>query len=161
MEDAARSLVAFLADVHDAPEVVWAAALAYLELAVATAKEQRWGRFRYSADVELRRLREGVADGMKLARLAAEMQAAARLYDAEKDDLAGALHDEAVSAAAAARREQTLPAQLARLEKQRRRRAGATSNVHLSQEWQLAAIEAHRAGRAMPRSEDYDGGRST
>lgn len=145
-EAAAASLLEFLTDVGDAPEVIWAAAIAMLRRATGEAEEGSAGRFRHSPEVQLRRLRESVARGMKLARLAAAMQEAYQLRDA---DLVDDLHAEAVASAKGRRRAQTLPAQLARLESQKRRRAGLT-NVITTPGWQAAAAEAYRRGDPPP-----------
>jgi hypothetical protein len=118
-DDAARALVAFLADVGDAPEVIWCAGLAMLERAIAEAREARHGRFGVYPEGQLRRLRRGLAQGLLLTRLAVAMQAAERERGRELDE---ELREQAAAVAAARRRAQTLPAQLARLEKQRRRR---------------------------------------
>ncbi len=139
-EAAARVLVAFLAEVGDAPEVVWAAGIAMLERAIGEAKEARHGRFRAYPDGQLRRLRTDVARGMKLVKLAAAMQNADRVADRELDEH---LHQAAVDAGKAKRRAQTLPAQLARLENQRRRRDGLpTENFHLAADYPAHGLQA-------------------
>jgi hypothetical protein len=145
-ETAALSLLEFLTDVGDAPEVIWAAAIAMLRRATGEAEEGRFGRFRSSPEVQLRRLREDLARGLKLARLAAAMQEA---YIERDHELADDLHAQAVAAGSARRRAQTLPAQLARLENQKRRRAGL-SNVVATPGWQEAAAEAVRRGEPPP-----------
>jgi len=118
----AQGLLAFLEDASDAPEVLWAAGLAMIERAVSEAKEARYGRFRHYPAGQLRRLRRDLSDGLKLSRLAVVLQEADTARGAELD---AELHAAAAAAAGAARRRaQTMPAQLARLEKQRRRREG-------------------------------------
>lgn len=147
-DDAARALVEFLTDVGDAPEVIWAASIAMLRRATSEAEEARFGRFRFYPEGQLRRLREDIARGLKLARLASAMQVAESARGAELDQ---ELHDQAVEAARSRRRAQTLPAQLARLEKQRRVKAGLpTSNIVSSPEWQEAARLAHLRGEPPP-----------
>jgi hypothetical protein len=129
-EEAARSLVAFLADVGDAPEVIWIAALAMMERALEEGREARHGRFRVYARGQLRRLRRDVAQAMLLARLAVEMQEASEQQDREvMEDLRAAREEEG----RARRRAQTLPAELARLARQRARKAGdpPAGNFHL------------------------------
>jgi len=117
-EAAARSLLDFLADVGDAPEVMWSAAIAMLRRATTEAEEARFGRFRSYPQGQLRRLREDVANGLKLARLAVALQEA----EAEQGrELAEELHEQAVAAGRARRRAQTLPAELARVRKGRGR----------------------------------------
>jgi hypothetical protein len=117
-EAAARSLMQFLADVGDAPEVMWAAAIAMMRRATAEAEEARYGRFRHYPQGQLRRLREDVARGMKLARLAAALQEA---DDERGRELHEELHESAVAAAGRRRREQTLPGELARVRQQKAR----------------------------------------
>lgn len=147
-EAAARSLLDFLAEVGDAPEVVWAAAIAMLRRATNEAEEARWGRFRAFPEGQVRRLREDVARAMKLARLAQAMQTA----DCERDrELHEDLHRQAVAAGRARRRAQTLPAQIARLEKQRRRREGLpVENFHLRPDYPVSGVrgaeDRERAG---------------
>jgi hypothetical protein len=128
MDEAAASLLAFLEDVGDAPEVLWSAGLAMLDRAVTDGRESRHARFRYHPAGQLRLVRREIAQGMRLLRLAVAMQEAGRA-----DELDVALRIEASAAAKRRRREQTLPAQLARLENQRRRKAGLPlSNFHLA-----------------------------
>lgn len=147
-EAAARSLLQFLRDVGDAPEVVWAASLAMLERALLEAREARYGRFRVYPAGQLRRLRTDVAAAMKLARLGVAMQEAETERDRELD---ADLHARAVAAGAARRRAQTLPAELARLAKAERRRQAGTprTNFHLE-----PGYPAH--GSDVP-AEDGDG----
>lgn len=126
MDDTAASLIAFLSEVGDAPEVLWSASIALLGRALEEAGERR---FRHHPRGQLRRLREELARGLKLAGLAVAMNEAL----AEQDrGLAEELSARASEVSAARRRAQTLPAQLARLEKQRRARAGLpVENFHL------------------------------
>ena len=73
MDNAADSLLEFLTEGGDAPEVLWEAALAIIERAVAEAREARFGRFRYNPAGQLRRLVEEMARGERLAGLARAM----------------------------------------------------------------------------------------
>src|SRR5579871_3100607 len=142
MDDVAGSLLQFLEDVGDAPEILWAAALAIVARGLREAEEARHGRFRHNPNGQVRRLRAEMARGLKLARLAAAVQEEQSVRESTLDaDLVA----RAAAAAKELRRAQTLPAQLARLENARRRKAGLPlSNRILSQEWQQAAAEAHR-----------------
>jgi hypothetical protein len=131
MDDAAASLLAFLQDVGDSPEVLWCAGLAMLDRAVADGREGRHSRFRHHPRGQLRLVRRELAQGLKLMRLAVALQEAER-----ETELDVALRVEASAAAKKRRRKQTLPAQLARLEKQRRTREGLpVSNFHLTPEY--------------------------
>jgi hypothetical protein len=150
-EAAARALVDFLADVGEAPEVVWSAGLAMLERAIAEAKEARYGRFGSYPEGSLRRLREDVARGMKLVRLGAAMQAAGREQGRE---LAEELRGQAAAAAKARRREQTLPAQLARLDKRRERLGLPTENFHLRADYPLEGVSREPLRKPRPSAED-------
>lgn len=127
-EAAALALLAFLEDAGDAPEVLWAAGLAMIRHALDEAGEGM-PRFRVYPRGQLRHVRRDVATGLKLARLAVVLQEA----ETERDrELVADLHEAAAAAGKAKRRAQTLPAELARLEKQRRRRDGLpTENFHL------------------------------
>jgi len=99
-----------------------------LERAIGEAKEGRFGRFRAYPEGQLRRLRTDVARGMKLVRLATAMQVADRELGRELEE---ELHEQAVTAGKARRRAQTLPAELARLEKRRRLDGVPPGNFHL------------------------------
>lgn len=154
-EAAVQLLYRWLMDAGDVPEVLWSTMLAHIERAVDDAKEGRHGRFRYNALREFRRLEERIDQALVVGSLAVQTIE----VDIERDrELTQALHQEAVTAAARARRDQTLPAQLARLEKRRRAKLLGlpTSNIVLSQAWQLAAMEAYRRGEPAPLSEDFD-----
>lgn len=131
MDDAAASLLAFLQDVGDAPEVLWSAGLAMLDRAVADGRAAGHSRFRHHPRGQLRLVRRELAQAMQLLRLAVALQEAER-----ETELDVALRVEASAAVKKRRREQTLPAQLARLEKQRRVREGLpVSNFHLTDEY--------------------------
>lgn len=148
-ESAARTLLDFLTDVGDAPDVIWSAALAHLERALNDAKEASHGRFRHYPEGQLRKLREGTAQSMKLARLAVAMLEAEREQTRELDE---ELRERAEEAARAAGRAQTLPAQLARLEKQRRRKLGLSSeNFHLRADYPRDGLRAKRGDGAGDR----------
>jgi hypothetical protein len=143
-ESAAAVLLQFLEEVGDAPEVIWAAAVAVMRRALGEAEEARFGRFRHYPQGQLRRLRSDVSRALKLARLAVDMQEA----ETERDrELTVDLHAQAAAAGAAARRAQTLPAQLARLEKQRRARLGLPAeNFHLQPGYALSGVAGANGG---------------
>lgn len=102
-------------------EVAWLGALAWLERAAIEARETAESRFRVFPESELSHLRHEVAGALSLARFAA----AARRAD---QDLVHELMRDTREAANAAerrrRREQTLPAERARLAGARARREG-------------------------------------
>jgi hypothetical protein len=97
IDDAAAGLLRFLEESGDAPEVLWAAALAMLERAIAEAGEGRWARFRHYPRGQLRNLRHDLASGLRLALLAVALQEAEA--DAERGDLSTVLAQRAAAAA--------------------------------------------------------------
>lgn len=58
----------------EAPEVIWTAALAWIERVAVDARHQSGQRWQHHPDGELRRLRRELAGGLMLARLAAALQ---------------------------------------------------------------------------------------
>lgn len=147
-------LAEFLRDVTDAPEVLWLGCLAMIEQAVHDAREARWGRFTSNPSGEMRRLEETIRSGLRLGDLAVAMSEAERERWGSIDDV---LQEQVRETIAAERREQTLPAELARrvnVERRRRRREGLpASNVISTPEWQEAARRAIREGRPLPPTE--------
>lgn len=72
---AKRGLDAFLARYgSEAPEVIWTAALAWIERVVGEARAQAGHRWHHYPDGEIRRLRRELAGALMLARLAAALQ---------------------------------------------------------------------------------------
>lgn len=130
MEEPYRDLLAGkLADLlegyrgDELPEALWQTALTMIDGATERTRSWRW--WRSYPQGELDRLRDRLAEAMKLARFAADLQDAENR--AEWD--AGALaRDLASEAALAGRRAQTAPATRARVEK--RAAAAARSKVN-------------------------------
>jgi hypothetical protein len=92
-------------------DALWMAAAGLLELAAARARESLGGRLHGYPAGELRRLEEHVDRAMQAARIAVA------LHQAEADDWHDAtrdLRERAAESARAARRQQTMPATLAR-----------------------------------------------
>jgi hypothetical protein len=99
MDDLAARVATLLEDYReDLPEALWALGLGMIERGV-TARRQ-WAWWRAYPTQELARLEEAIDDGLRTARLAAELQAVANKHEA---DLARATHEEAARAARAAR----------------------------------------------------------
>lgn len=67
-------LQAFLERYSEAPEVMWTAAVAWIERAAADARAASGRRWRHYPQGEIRRLRRELAGALMLARLAAAMQ---------------------------------------------------------------------------------------
>lgn len=103
----------------ESAEVLWWAALAWIERAAHEAREAHFGRWRYYPRGELRRLRRDLLPALMLARAAVALQEEANEHIRELDL---ELRAEAERIAARARREQTREAERARLEKAARRR---------------------------------------
>jgi hypothetical protein len=118
----------------DAAELLWTAALSWLEAAARDAGEAHYGRWRYYPAGELRRLRTGIARALELARLAVAMQEQA---NEEARSLAAALRDEAANAAARGRRRPTAEATRVRLLKQAAAREGLELEFSFEHGWRL------------------------
>lgn len=103
-----------------AAEVVWEAALVMVARAAEEAREGHWGRWRHYPSGELRRLRRDLAEALELARLAVALREEEHNRSAELD---AELATQAAEAARRRRREQTLPAERARLANLARRRS--------------------------------------
>jgi hypothetical protein len=104
---------------HEAPEVVWLAACAWLERAAETAKEVPFSRLKWYPNGELGRLRRDMAAGLQLARFAVALQ---EEENEAMREMGAALHEVAAEEAKKRRREQTAPAQRARLAKAAKRK---------------------------------------
>jgi hypothetical protein len=103
----------------ESAEIAWLAGLAWIDRAAAAAREGKWGRFRYYPAGELRRLRRDLAGALQLCRWAVAMQEEENEHSRE---LTAELHAAAEEAGRRRRRAQTLPAERARLAKQRARK---------------------------------------
>lgn len=121
---AAQTLLRFLEDVGDAPEVMWAAALAMIDHTLTAAREGQHNRFRSHPHGHLRHLRRDLAQAMKLARFAVALQEA----EAEHT-LAIELHARAIQQAAQA-------AAIARKAKRDARSEVPLTNEASTPEWQ-------------------------
>ena len=110
-------VAAFLAAAAtDNGDALWSAAAGLLELAAQRARDSLHGRLHSSPRGELRRFEETVGRALEAARLGVE------LHEADRDDWHDAtreLRERAQDAARAVRRQQTMPAQQARLARQR------------------------------------------
>lgn len=148
MDDATESLLAYFDAARDAPEGLWLGALAMVEQVVGRAREGRWGRWAATPQLELRRLRDDLEEALRLAELAVELQEsyARRHYRIDDDLLA-----QARAAGASSRRDQTVPAELARRvnAEQRRREREGLPPFDDSPEWRREAVAAIRAGRPL------------
>ena len=103
----------------DLPETLWFASLSMIDK--ATERTRNWHWWRSEPAFELRRLRERIAPALALARIAAALQEADNGVerDFERD-----LREAAADAGKRRRRAQTLPAERARLARQRRIKDG-------------------------------------
>lgn len=142
---AAQTLLQFLQDVGDAPDVMWAAALAMLDHSLGEARQVRHSQFRFNPHGNLRRLRRDLAQAMKLARFAVALQEA----EAEHT-LAIELHARAIQQAAQA-------AAIARRRKRAERNEVPLTNESQTPEWQerrrLEAQAEREASRRRVRAE--------
>lgn len=110
------NLLALLAgNAEDVAEATWHSAAGALDAAAALAREGAHGRFRSHPRGELRRFRRSVAVALNLARVATAMQQDENEYwhELERPE-----RERWEAERKAARRAQTLPAELARLAKQ-------------------------------------------
>lgn len=119
MDGVGDSLLQYLNDLTDGPEVLWSAALAIVRSVAADGEEARWSRFRHYPQGQVRHLREGLDRALELAELAAQWQ---EQIDRRDADLTAELREAAAEAGRKRRRAQTLPAERARLANARARR---------------------------------------
>jgi hypothetical protein len=98
----------------DAGEALWYAGLALLDQAVKRGQEGAYGRFRHFPGGELRRLRKDLARGLSMCRESCTLQ---DLVNGELRELTRDLDEQAQEAGRRRRREQTWPAEQARLER--------------------------------------------
>lgn len=101
----------------EAPEVIWTAALAWLERAAGDARNVASGRWRYYPRGEVRRLRDEIAGALMLARLAAALQ---EEENSRERQLVHELQDANEQQRRARKRAGTRAAERARLERPRR-----------------------------------------
>lgn len=153
MDEHAQALIRYLEDVWGAPEALWHGALSMTDQAVDRAREGRLGRWATDPRRELRRFEGEVEAALKLAEIAVECQEArtARYFRLD-DDLVAVAREQGK----AARRAQTVPAELARrvnAEQRRRQRDGLEpSTLVETPDWRRRASEAIREGRPLPPS---------
>lgn len=126
-DDAAYALALYFERRGDyAAEVIWDAALVMLRHAIADV--EGYGHWRSYPRGRLRKLRRGVVEAMELARLAVNIQDGINERDLE---IARDAEEQHRTAAARRRREQTMPAELARLAKAAARRAELEDDAHI------------------------------